>query len=596
MGYRTALWAWVRTLHRRLFDRKQQQLAVWEALAAEADQAETQENWQRAAELLAQLQATCPEPARQLRLARCCLLAGQWHAAADAYAEAGSTAPADIYHAGFALAKLQDFVGCLRCWQQLDCAVPAFIAQQEQVKSLLIAALHCRLDAAPLHEEEHVLLLIEEFALTGLPGGAELLAYCRRLRLARLWQEERLEDIAAMAAQTDWLEPAALAIQAKAACQRMATASLVPAEVRQFIDCWLTLLFHPQTGPQDETQQQRLLDYGAELLRKQTAYLADHGAQLLRQWEETLILLQRLRSLTADPVFAPALAVQTSAARQFCAMIRAHREAFPDEAAWLAAGAAYSPAGYALLLAREAKYDAALDALIELEEAERDAFVAWSRAAVRTAYAVRLIQDKQYWKAEQLLTSGPAHWTAELERLLLAVLHLDEDQDGRRLTACLGILALLPYNAQSRAEFCATLTDQAIRLRSNEATPPRLLAAVIDKATALNPEDELAQTISAQIRLDLELAALAQAFDQDSFAEAARIAVGSRFPQTIEQFFTTARQRAARIERGDSPDQEAAIFQLEELLASVSRTDATHGAVRRIRQALDSLRQMRREV
>ncbi|MGX9728270.1 MAG: tetratricopeptide repeat protein [Candidatus Electronema sp. VV] len=565
------------------------QAAACAAAGAAATQTEAEGDWLRAAELLGQLQAANPDPARLLRLARCAARAGLWQQAADAYAEADSSAPRDLYQAGFSLAKLGDLTGCLRIWQQLDSEQPDFIAQKEQVSLLLLKELHRRLDADPLGQEEKVRALAEEFSLSDRPVGDALLARCRSLRLARLWQEERLEEITAMADQTDWLQPAALAIQAKAACQLMAAEKPVPAaQAQQFVDLWLTLLFYPEVGPQPEPLRQALLDFGLERLRRQAARQPDSGAALLRQWEETLSLLLRLHGLCTGLVYAPSLALRAGLAEQHFALIQNSREAFADDAQWIAAGAAYSAAAKALLLIREGEHEAALDALADVEEGD-DPFAAWGAAQVRTACGLRCLRDRQCREAEQILTESPAHWTAELEQQLLTMLEQDDELDSGRLTACLGILSLLPDNSPAGGAFCAALTNQAVRLRGAEASP-RLLAAVTAKAVALQPGDEFAQLIHDQARLSLALAQIDEAFACDCFAEAARIAAASRFPQTLEHFFETARQAAAKIKRGDCPDQEAAVFMLEELLRSTCAVDETHGAVRRIRQVLDSLR------
>jgi hypothetical protein len=495
---------------------------------------------------------------------------------------------ADSYNTGFTLAKLGDFTGCLRLWQSLDSDAAEFLSQKAEVGRLLIHALHRRLDECPLAQEAEVSLLVDEFALADLPGGAELLARCRNLRLARLWQEERLDEIAALADAADWLQPAVLEIHAKSACQRMTAGTAVApaAAIRRFIDCWLTLLFHPQVGPQDEALRQTLLDYGANLVRKQAVLRPTDGTALLCQWQGTLVLLQRLRGLTAGPVHAPMLALRAGTADQLCALIRSSTETFTRHEDWLAAGAAYSAAAPALLLIREGDYDAAL---ADAETAD-DPFAAWGAATVRTACGADLLRRGACRDASLLLAAGPVQWNAELEQQLLAALNRDETEEGGRLTACLNILALLPEHAPTRAEFCAALSNQVVRLRCSGEAHPRLLAAVMAQAAALNPGDEFAQLLHDQVRLDLELAALDEAFDQDCFAQAACIAAASRFPQAVEHFFETAGQAAAKIERGDYADREAAIFQLEELLAGASKADAAHGETRRIRQVLDGLR------
>jgi tetratricopeptide (TPR) repeat protein len=138
MSYKAALLAWAAKLCG--LGRAKKQQAAWQAMSAAATQAEAAGDWPRAAELLAHLQATCPEASQGLRLAHCYLRAEQWQQAAACYAQAdlSTASAADRYQAGFALAKLGDLTACLRHWQQLACTQPEFLAQQEQVGSLLI--------------------------------------------------------------------------------------------------------------------------------------------------------------------------------------------------------------------------------------------------------------------------------------------------------------------------------------------------------------------------------------------------------------------------------------------------------------------------
>ncbi|WP_417910686.1 hypothetical protein [Candidatus Electronema sp. PJ] len=599
MSKQTTILVWIGKLGSKLFGNRGKKQPVWEDLAAQAEQAAAQGAWLTAAELLSQIQAACPEPSRLLRLAFCRVQAGQWQLAATAYAEAVALSPADRYHAGLALAHLEDCLGCLRYWQPLHCVDPAFLAQKEQVSNLLLHQLHCRLDANPLAHEEVALLLHEGLLDTLL--ASELLARCRRLRLACFWQEERLEEIAALADETDWLQPAELEIQAKVACQRLAEATdrpMPPHEVRYFIDCWLTLLFHPTVGPQAGQERQTLLDFGADLLRKQVLRQPQSsGDSLLQHWQNTLSLLSRLADLGAGQseavplLYAPALARRAQVADQLCTLIKNSREAFMQEEEWLAAGAAYTPVAAALVLIQEGQADAALDLLADLEGEHHDPFINWGAAEVRSACGIHLLQQGQAWEAEQILREGLIHNSVELEKQVLATLNQEEDADGRQLTACLGILALLSEEVQERAAFCTALTNQVVRLRSSEEANHRLLAAAMAKAVALHPGDELAQMIHAQMSLNCELLALAEAFNQDCFAEAARIAATSHFPQLKERFFMTAQHHAARIERGDYPDQEAAIFLVESLLVSARSVDPRHATVRQISKALDGLRQ-----
>jgi hypothetical protein len=586
----------------RLFHKRRtaQTEAECQRLLEAAEQADAADDPLRAAGLLEQVHALRPENALLLRLARCWLRAGKWQQAADAYSETGCSEAADWYDAGFALAKLGRFAVCLRCWQQTGSSHPAFLAQQKQVSLLLLQELGRCLDEQPLAQEERVRSLLTEFSLTELPGGQELLARCDQVRLARLWQEDRLEEIMAMAARNDLSHPAVLEMQAKAACQLLAASkSAVSADdLRQFMDCWLSALFHPAIATQAEAEQAALLEFGAALLRRHAARL-NQDEQLMREWEELLALLQKLSVLPAVreqnlPLRTPALALRADQQEQFCALIRTSQEHFADRREWIAAGAAYAAAS-ALLLVRDNACQDALRELVRLEEQGDDPFLAHGAAQVRTACGLEALRRRRCREAEEILVGGEpqAVWSAALEKELLAVLAQEHSHEVTCLAACLGILSLLPRtsppDAAARA-FCSALTKAALRLHNGKQARPQLLAAAMQQAVALNPEDEFARMMLDEVSIALELAELHEAVDQGWLSKAARLAAASRYQEVAGHFFTAAQQVAAQLEQGDYPDDEAAILILEDLLRSVSRVDPHHEMISSLRRALDDLR------
>ncbi len=597
MGH-TCLFSLKRLFHKR---RAAQIEAECQRLLEAAGQAEAADDHLRAAGLLEQVYTLRPENALLLRLARCWLRAGQWQQAADAYSETGCSGAADWYDAGFALAKLGRFAVCLRCWHQISSNHPAFFVQQKQVRLLLLHELsHC-LNEQSWAQEEKVRALLTEFSLTELPGGQELLARCDRVRLARLWHEDRLEAIMAMAAKNDLNHPAVLEIQAKAACQLLAgrQSAVSAAELRQFMDCWLSALFHPAIAPQAEAERQALLEFGADLLRRHAARL-NQDEQLMQEWEELLALLHRLALLPAVreqnlPLCTPALALRADQQEQFCALIRTNQEHFTDRRAWIAAGAAYASSAPALLLVRDNACQDALRELVRLEEQGDDPFLAHGAAKVRTACGLEALRHRRCREAEEILVGGEpqAVWSTELEKELLAVLAQENGHEVICLAASLGILSLLPKtsppDAAARA-FCSALTKSVLRLHNGKQARPQLLAAAMQQAAALNSEDEFARMMLEEVSIALELAELHEAVDQGWLSKAARLAAASRYPQVAEHFFTAAQQVAVQLEQGHYPDDEAAMLILEDLLRSVSRVDPHHQMISSLRRALDDLR------
>jgi hypothetical protein len=586
----------------RLFKKRQeaQVEAECQRLLAAAEQAETTHDYLRAAGFLDQLQKARPDTEQLRRLAYCRLRAGQWPEAAAAYVEAGCSLPADCYHAGFAAAKAGCFAESLRYWQQIQSMHPDFLAQKERVSQLLTQELHCRLDEQPLAQEEEVRQLIQECALDTYPEGKALLARCDRLRLARLWQEDQLEELLSLAGHNTFCHATILEIQAKATCQFLIndrTAVSAPL-LQQFIDSWLSALFHPQIARQAGEQRQALLDFGEHLLRRHATRL-HKGQQLMQEWEQQLALLNKLTKLPAVQeqelsVCTPALALQTGQNEQLCRLIRESRDDFATNEEWIEAGAAYAVAN-ALLLVRNAMYETALKELIHLEEQRDDPFLAYGAAQVRTACGLEALRQGRCREAEEILVGGEpqATWSTELKQQLLMVLAQENGQETPCLAACLNILRILPTSAsrdETAKAFCTALTKLVVRLHNGKKARPQLLAAAMQKAVALHPEDEFARMMLEEVSIALELAELHEAIDQGWLSKAARIAAASRYEQVVTAFFVAAEQVAVQLEQGEYPDTEAAILILEDLLRSVSRVDAKHKMIHEIERSLTDLR------
>ncbi len=565
-----------------------------------AEQAEATNDHLRAAGLLEQLQTVRPDSKRLRRLAYCRLRAGQWQEAVEAYTVADCFSPIDCYHAGFAAAKVGRFADSLRFWQRIDSAHPDFLAQKERVCQLLLQELYHHLDEQPIEREEEVRQLVKEFSLDALPSGKELLAHCNHLRLARLWQEDQVEELMAMADQNDLRYATVLEIQAKATCQFLLgdrTAVSAPL-LRQFIDSWLSALFHPKISQEAGEQRQALLDFGENLLRRHSTRLHE-GPQLIQEWEENLALLNRLAQLPAVqeqalPICTPTLALRTGLSDQLCTLIRERRDDFSNSKEWIETGAAYAVAE-ALLLVRSTMYETALKELVSLEEQRDDPFLAYGAAQVRTACGLEALRHGRCREAEEILVGGEpqAVWSVELEKQLLTVLAQENGQETPCLAACLSILSLLPKSSppeEIARALCIALTKLAVRLHNSKKARPQLLAAAMQKAVALNPDDEFARMMLEEVSIAFELAELHEAIDQGWLSKAARIAAASRYEQVVEQFFGAAQQVAVQLEQGDYPDTEAAILILEDLLRSVTRVDTSHQMIGEIQRSLDDLR------
>ncbi|XOF33247.1 MAG: hypothetical protein ACL93V_14760 [Candidatus Electrothrix sp. YB6] len=538
--------------------------------------------------------------------------------------EHGSRSPAELYDAGFALAQAGRLAECLHCWHRIPSYAPEFVAQKNTLAALLIRKWADRLvqEGDPLEQVEEIrqqLDALTDFALdpVQITGRDELVSCCQSLHLVRLWQEGRNREILQTAAGQELLHPTVLEIRAKAAYQVLAAygAQTLPAEVRQFIDCWLSALFHPavlRTLPggkgemgEKEEQRQKLLALGRNMVcRYAGQQQADSGKQFTRQWEEELALLEILQSAALPPeaeqtlpvpsVYTPALAWQTGTADKLCAIVRSCQEKFADNEQYLAVGAAYSLAGPALLMVRSGQYDEAAAELIQLdnlpEKESPDSFIFIAYGLVRAALdsGCHYLDVGRHQEAEKILLFVlplVPDFPSLQEQLLAMLAEEDAYDDADRVAVAVNCLTELHRTAVSdeiSRALSSVLTRQVILQHSAGATPGDVLLQTIKKAVELNPEDAFARMTLDDIRADLEIAEMRQAVIDGKLARAAGIAEKSRYPQVNEQFFHFAAQVVEQIAAGDYPDPETAVLLLRQLLEHVLQLNPAHAVVQEV--------------
>jgi hypothetical protein len=619
---------------------------------ASAEQAEADGEYLKAAEIFGRLNADSSPPATPAnnellcRQARCFLLADQPRQATDVYAKIDTAidllSPADLYNAGFALAQSGRFADCLSYWQDIQSTHPRFLAQKDAVQARFIQELASRLTECftegiagnraedPTDRAAEVWRQLKVLPDSGvhieqLPGGKELAARCRSLRLARLWREGRVREITEMSGEVNFLNPSVLEVQAKAAYQVIQAegAHASPVEVRHFIDCWLSALFHPAIvstlpGEKAEAEQHRrvLLDIGIKLVRNYTEQQEKGGDQLIQQWEEDFALLKTLIKLavaeeqeenTAPPLYTPALAHQAGIAERLFAFVRKNQDQFADNERFIAAGAAYSPAASSMLMVRNGQYTEALNELVHLEhvgnrEKSRadpcvDPFVAYGTAKVKMECGLHYLNIEQYRDAEKILTGviPSASQSTSLERQLLAVLdRSDKHYDADYLAVSVNLLTRLHQKKQKTAAsdavnsaLCSVLTRQAVSLHNEEKIHSKVLLKSMKKAVALNPDDEFARMTLDDASVELEIIEMRQAVNFGKLAKAARIAKNSQYQRVVDQFFEFSAQVIDQVEAEDCPDKETGVFMLRQLLHNVLLVDPDHEIIQDIEFALN---------
>ena len=458
-------------------------------------------------------------------------------------------------------------------------------------------------------KQDNTLRFAEESEVVG-PLTAR--ACSRSLLLIRLWQEERLREMRQVSKGSDFQHPVVLELHAKAsyAVLKEQGRQAEPDEVRHFIDCWLSFLFHPdlfrslprKQGPSGQDEYRlALVEVGEKMVRKYAEQQGDSGEQFIRHWQEDYAVLNALSGAEKKNValYTPALARQAGIAERILSLVQGNQDAFAEQESYLAAGALYSRAGPALLSARKEQYDAAKKKLAALkkkrEKKKADPFLDYGFARVGIACGLFCLDRGRYKEAKKLLTDTlPLPCSSSgLKQVLLTAL----DQDDRYLNpdwlaVAVHVLSQVHKccpDEEVKKVFCSVLTHQAVLLHNEGSIDRKVLLASMKKAVSLNPDDDFARMTFDDARMDAEMYALHQTMSAGKLNKASRIASRSSFREVVDQFFLFAAQVVEQVEAGDYPDDTSAFFMVNQLLESASEVDPEHEMIRDIAVLLDEL-------
>lgn len=559
-------------------------------LLASADKAEEAGDYSAAAGFLSQLHAGNSDTSLLCRRARCLVMAGQWSEAVDAYAEADCLETVDLYNYGFAQALQHKYLECLKLWQQIQSDHSDFTRQKEVVFALLLKEIEDYLDEDPPGREAETRQQIQ--SLSGYedsPAAMQLLKRCRLLQLAGLWQQNRIREIGEISDKTDLLNLTVLAVHAKAAFIHVEkeASRLSGATMREFIDFWLSALFNPVSGKLPGS----LFDSGLELVKKYGGYHPQVGKQLLSQWEDSFTQLTILDTLRADgkmdhsiPLLTPALALRAGICEELLTLIKANEDAFPDRTRFLDAGADYSRAAAALLMVRNVDTDGAFAFLDMNKNDNGDPFVAHAEKKITLACGLQAMVNREFTRAETLLVeSAPMFMGITGQKTqLLAMLDDEEDWDEERLGVCANILSAWKKESPSEEidhALCRVMTRRAVEMFNKGKRNVRVLVTSLEKAAALNPDDEFTKFQLEDARRNLEVDELNRHISRFKLSAASSLAAKSSYSDVREMYFEFIGEVCEQAGNEYDAQPDANMFLFRKLLKHAVRVDPLHPVV-----------------
>ncbi len=184
-------------------------------------------------------------------------------------------------------------------------------------------------------------------------------------------------------------------------------------------------------------------------------------------------------------------------------------------------------------MVRNFDHDSALESLDYLEKDNKDPFVTHAVEMVLFACGLNALQQGHFKKAETCLTTAAplVNRFGELKKQVLAVLDMEEDWDDKRLTACTNILSVFQGSCPSEEidrALCRVMTRRAVENFNNRNMNARVLVTSLEKAAALNPEDEFTIFQLGDARCNLEKTELNKLFDRFKLSAASNLAAKSQ--------------------------------------------------------------------
>jgi hypothetical protein len=388
--------------------------------------------------------------------------------------------------------------------KQIPSSEPALLAQKKHLVALWLQSLyHHGTQENPLEglaEVQRQLAALKDFVSPEEAGWQELLCWVHHLHLAQLWQEGKMEEILATAQQNPSDHPSVLEIYAKAGYQCLEARGAEEsgeADICLWLDYWLSALFHPFVRQQLRSLQlvETLLAHAGQRLEKYVAQ-REEKKWLLAYWRNNLDLMQTVHAL-GGACLVPAVALSLGKTAALSSLIQEREAAFPSTQAWLAAGAAYSPAAAALLALRQHRHEEALHLLGPMQ-ASACPFVRYAQQHIALACAEHFLHSENYKEAKELLLLLLSTFPKDpkLRGEVRTLLASDFPPSPEWMELCVQVCTLLHQQENSlvhRQGLALALTRNVIFHFEHETEVLTVLLKQTEEALALDPEDSLVQ-------------------------------------------------------------------------------------------------------
>lgn len=514
----------------------------------EARDAEASGQYLKAASLYEQIFINDKKEDLILKQADCFIKAEEYEKAAPTLERISMKGPREWYDYGFSLARTGKYCQCLKAWEKISSQDERFVEQKALICDLLVSDLYDRFekgkDLDKVHNEGKY-LIDSGYERAGL---LDLMKQCALSWIETLWKEERYETILGLLAvySMSTMDAALLQLRAKVSFK---LTEQTRGHVEDLAMFWLSAVFSGDLGgvsreaKDNEAVRNLLVQRGEDLIKRCAKSNGDAAEKILAEWTlektavENLYALARERDKSGLMICTPSLAEALKKSNEIARFIRKNRGFFKNKEQYFVTGCCYSSAWESFSFLSGGEYEKAVETLPA--HVDGDAFVDYGIGRVLFAYGLFCMENGE---------RPPDRYAQSVANLMEAV----PEYENQLVEKALDVAEMDPLRAYEEAlhdlharrpskslddTLSLVMSRRALEMSFEGLINNKVLTMTLNKALAINPENEHARGLLEDAGTNQEIIELERALDRFKMNRACKIARETENDEVRKAFF-----------------------------------------------------------
>lgn len=514
----------------------------------EARDAEASGQYLKAASLYEQIFINDKKEDLILKQADCFIKAEEYEKAVPTLERISMKGPREWYDYGFSLARTGKYCQCLKAWEKISSQDERFVEQKALICDLLVSDLYDRFekgkDLDKVHNEGKY-LIDSGYERAGL---LDLMKQCALSWIETLWKEERYETILGLLAvySMSTMDAALLQLRAKVSFK---LTEQTRGHVEDLAMFWLSAVFSGDLGgvsreaKDNEAVRNLLVQRGEDLIKRCAKSNGDAAEKILAEWTlektavENLYALARERDKSGLMICTPSLAEALKKSNEIARFIRKNRGFFKNKEQYFVTGCCYSSAWESFSFLSGGEYEKAVEILPA--HVDGDAFVDYGIGRVLFAYGLFCMENGE---------RPPDRYAQSVANLMEAV----PEYENQLVEKALDVAEMDPLRAYEEAlhdlharrpskslddTLSLVMSRRALEMSFEGLINNKVLTMTLNKALAINPENEHARGLLEDAGTNQEIIELERALDRFKMNRACKIARETENDEVRKAFF-----------------------------------------------------------